>query len=134
MIVAIDTNVLVSGMLREEGPPGRIVNLIYHYGVHVAVDHRVIGEYQTVTRRAKFALPDEKLQHLFDSLQNVEIYVDARDPAVNLPDPKDNMFLEVALAAGADFLITGNLRHFPARSRRGVRVVNPKQFIDGLRA
>jgi len=132
MILVIDTNVLVSGMLSENGPPGQIVNLIYRHAVHVAVDHRILIEYRSVLQRDKFALPDEKLQHLFDSLGDVEIYVDATGFPAALPDPKDTMFLEVALVADADFLITGNLRHFPARARRGVRVVNPKRFLEEM--
>ncbi|MGO4879570.1 MAG: putative toxin-antitoxin system toxin component, PIN family [Bryobacteraceae bacterium] len=44
-------------------------------------------------------------------------------------DDPDNRFLECAVAAGADFLITGNTRHFPARFE-SIRVVTPRQFLD----
>ncbi len=50
-----------------------------------------------------------------------------------LPDSSDEPFLEVAVAARAQFLVTGNLRHFPARLRHGVAVVSPRDFLDCLR-
>ena len=49
-----------------------------------------------------------------------------------LPDTDDLPFIEVAAAAGVP-LVTGNIRHFPKRSRCGVDVLSPRQFLDGLR-
>jgi predicted nucleic acid-binding protein len=46
-----------------------------------------------------------------------------------LPDPDDLPFLEVAEAGGAQFLITGNLRHFPEEQRGTVPVVNPGEWL-----
>jgi len=47
-------------------------------------------------------------------------------------DPDDNRFLECAEAARADFLVTGNLRHYPAEC--GVtRTVNARQLLLALR-
>jgi predicted nucleic acid-binding protein len=45
-------------------------------------------------------------------------------------DPADNKFLECALACQADFLITGNIRHFPFKEFHQTRVVNPGDFIE----
>jgi predicted nucleic acid-binding protein len=52
---------------------------------------------------------------------------------VSLPDSDDEVFLAVALGAQADFLVTGNLRDFPARLRQGVAVVSPREFVDAFR-
>ncbi len=51
-----------------------------------------------------------------------------------LPDHDDEPFLEVALAAGAACLVTGNLRHFPAATRSGVRVVTPAWCVEKMRS
>ena len=45
-------------------------------------------------------------------------------------DPDDNKFLECALEANADFLITGNKKHFPLKSFHRTRIVSPRDFID----
>ncbi len=49
-----------------------------------------------------------------------------------LPDPDDEPFLAVAAATGS-VLVTGNVRHFPARARQGVRVQTPRELVDSLR-
>ncbi len=46
-----------------------------------------------------------------------------------LPDPDDDMLVELAIAARAPYIVTGNLRHLaPARSL-GIQVVEPREFI-----
>lgn len=54
----------------------------------------------------------------------------ARPLKLRLPDPDDAPFLEVALAARADALITGNLRHYPTQARQGMAVLDPASFVD----
>ena len=48
---------------------------------------------------------------------------------LDLPDPDDEPFLEVALAASADFLVTGNLADYPPDKRRGCNVISPAAFM-----
>ena len=48
---------------------------------------------------------------------------------LDLPDLDDAMFLEVACASGAAYLVTGDLKHFPERMRTGILVVTPSVFI-----
>jgi predicted nucleic acid-binding protein len=45
------------------------------------------------------------------------------------PDDSDNRFLECAEAARADFLVTGNTKHFPKRWKR-TEVVNAREFLS----
>ena len=49
-----------------------------------------------------------------------------------LPDSDDEAFLEVAIASVADYLITGNARHFPVRLRSGIQAVSPAEFVEIL--
>jgi predicted nucleic acid-binding protein len=65
--------------------------------------------------------------------KSAEIYSCAPLPRP-LPDPDDAPFLEVALAASADCLVTGNRKHFPARCRCGVEVLSPAQLVRFLRS
>jgi uncharacterized protein len=46
-------------------------------------------------------------------------------------DPDDDCFLECAEAAQADFLITGNKRHFPKRWK-GTEIVNAREFLTSI--
>ena len=49
---------------------------------------------------------------------------------LRLPDPDDDMSLQAALSGGAEFLITGSLKHYPHGRREGVTVVTPAEFLD----
>ena len=46
-------------------------------------------------------------------------------------DPDDNRFLECSEAAHAEFLITGNLKHYP-KEYKNTRIVNARQFLEAL--
>lgn len=49
--------------------------------------------------------------------------------SASLPDPDDEPFLEIAISANADYLVTGNAVHFPPELRQGVEVVSPSDFL-----
>lgn len=48
-------------------------------------------------------------------------------------DPDDNMFLECARAGDADFVVTGNIRHFPRKWMK-THIVTPREFIEAWTA
>jgi putative PIN family toxin of toxin-antitoxin system len=127
--VVLDTNVLVSGLLRPDGPPGRIVDLLLDGGFELLVDDRIVAEYEAVLPRPKFALDRRDIRKLLEVVEQEGIFVSARPIDVTLPDPFDRPFLEVALSGGADSLVTGNGRHFPAKARGDLRVEAPSDFV-----
>ena len=134
MRVVIDTNVLVSGLLSPFGPPGVIVGLITTGSLCLCHDARVLAEYNEVLRRPAFPFAEEEVAALMAQIRAGGELVAAKPLPLRLPDPDDEPFLEVAAAAMAEFLVTGNLKHFPRDRRQGVRVVSPREFLDsGLR-
>jgi len=46
-------------------------------------------------------------------------------------DPDDDKVIECAVEAQADYIVTGNMRHFPERVR-GVVTPGPRAFLDVL--
>jgi putative PIN family toxin of toxin-antitoxin system len=128
--IVVDTNVLVSALIQPEGTPARILDAILSGQAKLLIDHRIFSEYQNVLLRPEFDFAPALVEHLLDFfLQSCErVYtVKAR---VELADAADGKFLEVAMDGAADFLVTGNLRHFSPRLRHGIRVVSPRQWWD----
>ena len=134
MNVVLDTNVLVAGLLSPHGASGRVVDLLLNGEITPCFDDRIMAEYREVLARAKFGFAPAQIEALVDYIEGAGLHVVATPLDVSLPDPDDRAFLEVAVAAGAEWLVTGNVRHFPARSRRGIRVVGPREFIDQWRS
>ena len=130
MNVVLDTNVLVAGLLTPHGPSGRVIDLLLNGDLTPCFDDRIIAEYREVLARAKFGFDPTQIEAVLDYVEGEGLHIVAAPLDVSLPDPDDRAFLEVAVAAGAEWLITGNVRHFPTKSRRGIHVVGPREFID----
>lgn len=130
--LVLDTNVLVSGILSPHGPPGRILALVLSGELAATYDARILSEYLEVLSRPEFGFSGSHVEAVLTSIQEDGTPVTGRPLPVGLPDPSDEPFLEVAIAAAVG-LVTGNLRHFPSRLRAGVRVVSPREFLEMLR-
>jgi len=95
------------------------------------VDERILLEYETVLQRPQFEIAPNDVAAALNVMRSVAERVAARPLRVNLPHTSDLPFLEVAHASDA-ILVTGNLRHFPKRSRAGVTVLGPREFLELL--
>ena len=133
MRVVLDTNVLVSGLISPNGPPADILRLLETRPIVPCFNEVLLNEYRKVLARPRFELRADRVTRLLQRFEAVGELIVAEPVSGEFPDPKDAPFLEVALSAHADFLVTGNLRHFPARLRQGVAVVSPREFIEALR-
>ena len=133
MRIVVDTNVLVSGLLTPGGPCREIIRLVEGGQVSLCLDARILSEYSNVLRRPRLAIDPAEADSLLETLESVADFCPTLPLPHALPDPKDVTFLAVALAAQADCLVTGNLRHFPAALRCGIRVVSPAEFLGFLR-
>lgn len=132
MRIVLDTNVLVAGMLSPHAPPARVLQAVVAGQVSICYDSRIVAEYRQVLARPKFGFDPELTEDIVDWIEVSGELATPPPLSASLPDPDDVMFLEVALAANVDHLVTGNLRHFPARKRQGVSVLNPVQFIERI--
>ena len=133
MKVVIDTNVLVSGLLSPSGAPGEIVRMFVSGNIEIVYDARIVDEYEEVLKRPKFGIEHAYVDDIIYFVEQFG-YPSAGVPLrQRLPDRDDEMFLEAAVSGKADFLVTGNIGHFPAASRQGVRVVTPREFVGVFR-
>ena len=130
MRIVLDTNVLVSALLSPHGAPAQVVQLVLSGKLQLCHDARSLDEYRQVLLRPKFAFRRRDVEELLGFLGSMGLAVNCIPVDSALPDVDDQPFLEAAVAGGADFLITGNLRHFPASLRSGIRVVAPAEFLQ----
>jgi uncharacterized protein len=131
--IVLDTNVLVSGLLAPFGPPSEILRMVSSGEITLCLDARVLSEYADVLARPRFDFDQDDVAALLDFVSHSGMTVAASPLAAALPDPDDEPFLEIALAGGAEFLVTGNGSHFPADLCQGVHVVSPAQFLKSYR-
>ncbi len=131
-LVVLDTNVVVSAGINPNGPPARLLmDCVLEGRVQVVTSPWIVGEYREVVRRAKFrryGFPPLWLEFMIDESLRLP---DAESWPYSGPDPDDLPFLALAHATGA-WLVTGNLKHFPAPIRSGVTVISPAGYLARL--
>lgn len=129
MNIVLDTNVLVSGLLTPFGPCGEIVRMLSSGEVTLSLDARILIEYQEVLDRPKFKFDKDKVAALLDHIEHRGVTVASSPLRQPLPDIDDEPFLEVAIAARAICIVTGNQVHFPTELCQGVMVLSPSDFL-----
>jgi len=129
--IVIDTNVLVSALLKPDSVPELILSLILTGEIILCLTEPIAVEYEEVLKREKFKKLDQrKVGELLARLRSKAQWASPKAPLqVTLTDPEDSKFLECAEETGADFLITGNIKHFPPGKFKGTLVINPAQFV-----
>ncbi len=133
MRAVVDTNVLVSGLLSPEGPPGMTINMIAGGDIHICYDARMLAEYRTVLFRPDFNLSARSLDELLDQIITSGEAIQAAPLFSRLPDRRDEPFLEVAVAGKVACLITGNRKHFPLSACHEVMVFTPSEVLEYYR-
>lgn len=131
MLVVVDTNVLVSGILNGSGSPGKILDLALEGRFQIAYDDRILGEYEDVLARPELHLKPSRVEAVLAYIEVSGKLVEAEAlSAEGFPDPDDLPFAEVFISANADALISGNLRHFAPLVEKGLAVCSPKEFFE----
>jgi len=103
--IVIDTNVLISAAVKPLGSQALVINLVAFRAVELFVSEAVLDEYREVFSRPKFA--------------RLEIS----------PHDSDNRFYECADAAKADYIVTGNSRHF-TRPHKNTRIISGRGLLE----
>lgn len=99
--------------------------------VQLYTDERILAEYKDVLFRPRFKFDPAKVGEILAKLKTDGISVNASEVRdLKLPDPDDEPFLAVALAASTDFLVTGNLSDYPPEKRKGCAIVSPTVFME----
>ena len=130
MKIVLDTDIVVSGLLQAQGNPAQVLSLVLSGAIQACHDERILAEYAEVLARPRFKFSPKRVREVLNKITVDGLSVDASSqPALHLPDVDDEPFLAVALAAAADYLVTGNLADYPAEKRRGCIVISPAAFM-----
>jgi putative PIN family toxin of toxin-antitoxin system len=131
MLVVLDTNVIVSALIKETGNPSKILDLVINNQIQLAYDNRIMGEYEEVLSRQELHISQSKSSAVIRFIELTGCYVEAESfSADGFPDQNDMPFVEVFITSNAQALVTGNFRHFLPLIDKGLLVVTPSQFIE----
>jgi putative PIN family toxin of toxin-antitoxin system len=127
--LVMDTNVLVSAALKPEGLQRTTLLLAITKPARFYVSRPILEEYADVLSRKELAIRRGIRQQLLQLTKNHSHVVNPSQRLEVASDPDDNIFLECADAARADYLITGNPKHFP-RFWKNTKIITSREFIS----
>ncbi len=133
MIIVLDTNVLVSGILKPYSKAATLLRLVTDGTIQLAYDLRLLSEYRDVLNRSKFNFTKENVEGFLEQTEQEGLLVSAKPLKFHLPDPDDEPFLEVALSGEVKAIVTGNKRHFTKKEYEGVKIFSPAEFLEAVK-
>ncbi len=130
MKVVIDTNVLVSAILKDKDPEAVILFIAGASDVEWLVSPLILKEYKEVLGRDKFGIPEEIKTRWFDMLNALTTVIET-DPKIHFPrDMKDAKFLDCAIAVNANYFITGDRDFSQAQKLLNTTIISVSKFKE----
>ena len=131
LLVVLDTNVIVSALIKDSGNPSKIFDLVINNQIRLAYDNRIIGEYEEVLSRQELHISQSKASAVIRYIELTGHYVDAESVSADgFPDQNDMPFVEVFITSKSLALVTGNFRHFKPLIDKGLLVMTPAEFVS----
>jgi putative PIN family toxin of toxin-antitoxin system len=130
--IVIDTNVIVSALKSRNGFSYKLLSIIDDERFRVFISVPVILEYEDAIKRQKTKIKlnkadiDAILDYICLISEEREIYYLWRP---YLKDPKDDMFLELAVESESDFIVTFNKKDYKGIDKFNLEAITPKEFI-----
>jgi putative PIN family toxin of toxin-antitoxin system len=126
MKIVLDTNVIVSALINPNGTPGRILASVLNGRLKILYDNRIIFEYIDILSRKNFGFSEEIIDDMIDYFRNDGEFINSEYTNIKFTDDTDKKFYEVFKSGEAEYLITGNIKHFPKEDG----IIIPREFIE----
>ena len=136
MRIVIDTNVYVAALRSSTGASYAILEMIYQRELAPLLSVPLLMEIEEVAKRPGMLphLDSDEIEVVLNIIANrgieQKIHFSWRP---FLPDPDDDMLVELAIAGRATHIVTGNLRDLQPAKRLGLVVLTPTEFIRSIR-
>ncbi len=133
--IVIDTNVIISALRSSQGEAYQLLNQTDKGLFEINLSVPLLLEYEDVTKRLldDLSLSSQEIDDILDYLCTIahhhQVYYLWRP---FLPDPQDDMVLELAVKARCEFIVTYNQKDFKGVEQFGIQVVTPYQFRQKL--
>jgi hypothetical protein len=130
--VVLDTNILISALLKPKSKARGIYRLVLRGEIELYTSVDLISELSRVLEYPKFKFEKLEKEVFLKNLARVAVILANSKLKVNVikEDPSDNKFLECAVEAKADYLISGDNEHLlPLRNFQGIKIISASEFL-----
>lgn len=126
MRIVVDCNVVISASITD-GVCVRVIQEVIR-SHELILSAPILEEYETVSQRSRFTRYAKRLSGVIERMKAASYSAKPVALSLELPDPDDLVYLQTAVAANADLLITGNIKDFP-KACHGVQILTPRDFL-----
>lgn len=129
-MIVFDASTLVGAALKVDSVPERALLRAEEVDVF-ALSFAIEAEIAEVLDRPKFAhaIPRERRERILSILRGASIWFEPAERVTDCRDPKDNKYLELALAAGAEIIVSSDDDLIVLHPWRGVRILRPADYL-----
>ena len=133
--IVIDTNIIVSGLRSRNGFSYKLLSMIDDERFKIYISVPVILEYEDALKREKSKIKllkseiDDVLDYICLIAEERKIFYLWRP---YLSDPKDDMFLELAVESGSEYIITFNKKDYEGIEKFNIQTMTPKEFLKRI--
>jgi putative PIN family toxin of toxin-antitoxin system len=127
--LVLDTNEVVSAAIKPKGLQRAALMLCLTKPARLYVSAPVLEEYSEILSRPELLIPKGVRLQPMQLIKNHSHLVVPKRRLDVCSDPDDNIFLECAEACRADYLVTGNKRHFPA-FWKSTKIITAREFVE----
>lgn len=127
--LVLDTNIVVSAALKPDGLQRTVVLLAITKPARLYISPAILAEYRDVLSRAELRIRKGLREQLLQLIRKRAHFVVPAQRLQVTEDPGDNIFVECADEARADYLVTGNVRHFP-RFWKKTKIITSREFVS----
>jgi putative PIN family toxin of toxin-antitoxin system len=125
MKVVLDTNIIVSAFINPKGVPGEIISLILSKKITICYDNKIFSEYAEVLKKSKFNFDNMLIDEFLNFVKDNGEYIIAEPQKIKFDDEDDKLFYDVYKSSDANYIITGNKKHFPKEKD----IITPREYI-----
>lgn len=130
--IVLDTNVLISA-LGWGGSPEACLKLVLEDKVDNFYSSEIHDELSRVMDYPKFEFGEEEKDSFLEIILSKSILVEpSEDIEIVKDDPSDNKFLECALEAEADFIVSGDPHLLELGRFKGIEILSPNTFLKRM--
>jgi putative PIN family toxin of toxin-antitoxin system len=128
--IVLDTNVFISGIIFG-GYSKEILEAAVEGKVQLAVSDDILNEISEVLQRKKFNFMPSITRQIISEIEKIsEVITPKQSFKAVKRDPADNIIIDCAFEAKADFIITGDKDLLELKEFKNIEIVNPKKFKE----
>ena len=132
MKVVLDANIFISSFFWGGNPRSVLERVIMGID-ELFITKEILDEIEAVIGRPKFHADKEKAAYFINSIEEIGNKIVPQKQINNgSRDKKDNMYIECGMAAGVDYIISGDVHLLELKEYKKIKIVTAKNYLESV--